>query len=50
MTMQEMIEAAWERRAELSAAKADDRTRDAVEAAIASHTLPAPLDGLLDAV
>jgi 2,3,4,5-tetrahydropyridine-2-carboxylate N-succinyltransferase len=35
MTMQQTIDAAWERRAELSAAKADAATRDAVEATIA---------------
>ena len=35
MTTQETIEAAWERRGELTAAKADTATRDAVEAAIA---------------
>ena len=33
--MQETIEVAWERRAELTAAKVDAQTREAVEAAIA---------------
>ena len=35
MTLQATIEAAWERRSELSAAGADDAIRDAVDTAIA---------------